>query len=73
MSFALSLDWVGTATHLRPSVRQQVPAQEVTTDSYFSMMRHMMEERIVNVESVRFARDRYTREVEGLLALTEET
>ena len=73
VSFGLSFEWVGTTSQVRPSVRQQVPSEEITADYYFGMMRQIIEGDIVNVESVRFARDRYKREVEDLLALIEET
>lgn len=72
ISFGLSFEWEGRGTQLRRSVRQHVPAEEITADSYFSMMRQIIEEDTVNVESVRFARARYRGEVEDLLSLTEQ-
>jgi hypothetical protein len=73
ISFGLSFDWEGEDTGIRRAVRQRVPKQEIITEAYLRMMQQIIGQDIMNVGTIRFARDQYEQDVQTLLALAEES
>ncbi len=67
ISFVLCFDWEGKGSLLPSDVRQNVPCDEITNNSYLDMLRHLVGQKPINVDTTKFARRLYKDEVATLL------